>query len=128
MIAIDTSALIAVLLGEDSAAACWDALAADREPRMSAVTLVETRMVSRKRAVLEDLEELLERIPIAIIEANRETAARVAAVQVKWGKGNHPARLNIIDCFSYDVARQFECPLLYVGNDFSQTDIASALA
>jgi ribonuclease VapC len=128
LIAVDTSGLIAILLGEPLGSDCRQALALDTEPLMSAVTLVETRMVARKREVLAELEDLLARLPIAVIAADEATALRVSAVQIKWGKGNHPARLNIIDCFSYDVARQFGCPLLYIGNDFAQTDIASALA
>jgi len=128
LIAVDTSALIAILLKEMPAAACRKALVQDTEPLISAVTLVEVRMVARKREVLDDLEELLARIPIAVIAVDEAAASRVAAAQIKWGKGNHAAQLNICDCFSYDVARQFGCPLLFIGNDFSRTDIASALA
>jgi ribonuclease VapC len=128
VIAIDTSALIAILIGEKAGGLCLDALARDTEPIMSAVSLVECRIVARKHGVLEDLSDLLARIPIEIIGADRDTADRVAAIQIQWGKGNHRAQLNILDCFSYDIAKQFRCPLLYIGNDFSQTDISSALA
>lgn len=128
MIGVDTSALIAILLGEEKGAACREALARDTEPLVSAVTLVELRMVARRREVLDDLDRLLTNVPVAVIAVDEAAALRVTAIQVRWGKGNHPAQLNICDCFSYDVARQFGCPLLYIGNDFSQTDIASALA
>ena len=128
MIAVDTSALIAILLKEAKGGDCGKALARDTEPLMSAVTLVEVRMVARKREVLDELEDLLARLPIAVVAVDEAAALRVAAIQIKWGKGNHRAELNICDCFSYDVARQFDCPLLYIGNDFSQTDIAGALA
>ena len=127
MIAVDTSALIAILIEEEAGSVCLDALARDTEPIMSAVSLVECRMVARKHGVLEDLSDLLARIPIEMIGADRDTADRVAAIQIKWGKGNHRAHLNILDCFSYDVAKQFGCPLLFIGNDFSQTDIPTAL-
>lgn len=46
----------------------------------------------------------------------------------KWGKGIHPAHLNMGDIYAYTLARQLDAPLLYIGNDFAQTDIASALA
>jgi ribonuclease VapC len=128
LIAVHTSALIAILLGEAQGGDYRKALVRDTEPLMSAVTVVEARMVARKHGVLDELEELLARLPIAVVAVDEAAALRVANVQIKWGKGNHQAQLNICDCFSYDVARQFGCPLLFIGNDFGQTDIASALA
>jgi ribonuclease VapC len=59
--------------------------------------------------------------------ATAATARRVAAIYLRWGKGYHPARLNFADCFAYDVAKQHACPLLFVGDDFSRTDIQAAL-
>ena len=84
-------------------------------------------MVARGKEVEVELIELLGRLPIEIISIDAETPWRVSEIHRRWGKGNHPARLNFVDCFSYDVARQNDCPLLYIGNDFSQTDIRSAL-
>ncbi len=45
---------------------------------------------------------------------------------LRYGKGRHPARLNLSDCFAYALAKQLDAPLLYKGDDFSQTDIRSA--
>ena len=45
-----------------------------------------------------------------------------------WGKGVHPAGLNFGDCFAYATAKEFGCPLLYIGNDFPRTDVVSAIA
>lgn len=45
----------------------------------------------------------------------------------RFGKGRHRAHLNYGDCFSYAAAKHFDCPLLFIGNDFSQTDIRSAI-
>ena len=45
----------------------------------------------------------------------------------RYGKGRHPARLNFGDCFAYEVAKEHDCPLLYVGEDFSRTDIRGAV-
>ena len=55
------------------------------------------------------------------------TARRIADIYGRWGRGVHSAGLYWGDCFSYDVAMQFGCPLLFVGEDFSKTDVLSAL-
>lgn len=54
-------------------------------------------------------------------------ARRARAAYRVWGKGNHPARLNLGDCFAYALAKERGEPLLFKGRDFPQTDIASAL-
>jgi len=95
---------------------------------MSAVALTEALMVSRGREVEAEMIDLLSDLPLKIVPVDEETPWRINEIHRRWGKGLHRARLNIMDCFSYDVARQFNCPLLYIGNDFSQTDIPSALA
>ena len=118
---------MAILLGEPMSAACADALGSDDELLISAVTLVEALMVCRSREVEPDLIDLLQALPFEIVPVDGEASWRINEILRKWGKGNHPARLNIIDCFSYDVAKERPCPLLYIGNDFAQTDIASAI-
>ncbi|MEO8882509.1 MAG: type II toxin-antitoxin system VapC family toxin [Devosia sp.] len=127
MIAVDTSALIAILLKEELADACRQVLSRDTQPIISAATLAEALIVARGRGVLADLKSLLSLLPIETLPIDEATSLRVAAIQAVWGKRNHPAALNIMDCFSYDVAKENDCPLLYIGNDFSQTDIRSAL-
>ncbi len=94
---------------------------------MSAITLTEAIIVSRKREVEGELLDLVSAIRPDIVPVDMETALRVGEVQRRWGKANHPAKLNICDCFAYDVARQLDCPLLFIGDDFSQTDIARVL-
>lgn len=128
MIVVDTSALIAVLLDEAGADPCREALIADTNPVISAVALTESLIVARSRNVLPRLDALLTAVPLTAIPVDEDTAARVSTIYARWGKGYHRARLNFVDCFSYDVARQFDCPLLFIGDDFSQTDILSALA
>jgi len=61
------------------------------------------------------------------MDVTEETAERAAAAYARWGKGNHPAGLNFGDCFAYALAEQMNCPLLFVGDDFSKTDIVPAL-
>ena len=62
-----------------------------------------------------------------IVSLTPASARRVAQAYGRWGKGVHPARLNFGDCFAYDVAKERACRLLYVGDDFSVTDIDGVL-
>jgi ribonuclease VapC len=64
----------------------------------------------------------------AIIVPLTETRARAAAEAYRhWGKGIDPAHLNFADCFAYVLAKEHDCPLLFVGNDFAKTDVKAAL-
>jgi len=62
-----------------------------------------------------------------LLNLTHTTARRIAAAYARWGRGAHPAGLNLGDCFSYEVAKAHSCRLLYVGDDFSKTDLESAL-
>ena len=127
MIAVDTSALMAMLRKEPPATACKDILDSETRPLISAATLAEALVVADRRSLGTDMRELVDAIEFEVMPVNAATAARIAEIYARWGKGVHPAGLNIIDCFAYDVARQNNCPLLYVGNDFAQTDVTSAI-
>jgi len=61
------------------------------------------------------------------MDVKPNAARRVAAAYERWGKGRHQASLNFGDCFSYEVAKEHSCRLLFLGNDFSKTDWDSAL-
>lgn len=128
MIALDSSALIAIALREPGWDLCFTAI--NREPDLiiSAVTLTETLIVAARRQVPHKMPRYLDALSLTVVPLDRAGSYRAAAAYAQWGKGNHPARLNFVDCFSYDVAKQHDCPLLFIGNDFSQTDIRSALA
>ena len=128
MIAVDTSALMAVILAEPESPACIDALSANDEILISAATLAEAHIVADRRNVGHLMRSMIAGLPIATVPCSAETAMRVAEIYSRWGKGRHPARLGLIDCFSYDVATEHQCPLLFVGADFARTDIVSALA
>ena len=73
------------------------------------------------------MTRLLDVLPLRVEPVTEAFARRAAAAYALWGRGVHPAALNFGDCFSYAVAKQYDCPLLYVGNDFARTDIASGL-
>ena len=65
---------------------------------------------------------VLETVPVTVAEAQR-----VAAAYTRWGRGLHRAALNFGDCFAYALAKERQCPLLFIGNDFAKTDLQSAL-
>jgi len=127
VIAVDTSALLAVVLDEPAADACIAAMEAERDIRISGGTLAEALLVARQRGVDEALNYLVRGMPVTVVEVTERRAHRVAAAHSAWGKGVHPAALNFGDCFAYALAAEYGCPLLYVGQDFAKTDIISAL-
>ena len=127
MIAVDSSALITVVAGEKQAAGCEKVLLSGPLV-MSAATLTELLIVAVRKGVAEELNALLALIELEIEDVTPQFAELAAAAYVRWGKGFHPARLNYGDCFSYALAQLYDCPLLYIGDDFAQTDVVSALA
>lgn len=128
MIAVDTSALMAILLDEREADACIAALEGADEILISATTAAEALIVAARRNVADEMEAILGKLGFEVIGVTFDTARRVAQAYAKWGKGlARRGALNFGDCFAYDVARQHACPLLYVGRDFAKTDIRSAL-
>lgn len=126
MIAVDTSALMAIVLNEPAASACIAALEAEDELVISAGTVAEALIVAARRNVREEMEQLIAGLGFEIASVTAAAAQRVAMAYQSWGKGVHPAALNFGDCFAYELAKQHDCPLLYVGDDFSRTDIRKA--
>jgi ribonuclease VapC len=127
MIAVDTSALVSIVLREAASSACAEALEAETEVIVSAATVAEALIVAGFRNVADEMASLIERLNLVIVPATPEAAHRVAQVYATWGKGIHPARLNFGDCFSYAVAKEYACPLLFVGDDFAKTDVERVL-
>ncbi len=126
---IDTSAICAILFEEPDARYYTEAIAQADERRMSAGNLLEASMVIESRggsAMGERLDELIERRGIEIVPV---TAQHVAVARRAWrsfGKGNHPAGLNLGDCLAYALSEMTQEPLLFKGQDFTQTDIHTA--
>ncbi len=75
----------------------------------------------------QQLQQILERLQVEIVASDRVNAEIAFQAWVQYGKGRHPAGLNYGDCFAYALAKQRGEALLYKGNDFSKTDIQSAL-
>ncbi len=127
MIAVDTSALMAIVLNEPEADACIAALSAEDDVVISAGTAAEALIVSAKRNLGQEMARLLDGLGFEIVSVSSASARRIAEAYARWGKGVHPAGLNFGDCFAYEAAKTHGCPLLFVGKDFSQTDIRSVL-
>lgn len=122
---VDTSAILAVLFDEVGRAELERQLLA--EPCvMSAATRVELGIVIEAKkgpAGTQLLEELLGRLAIDIVAVDAELAGEAIVAWRRFGKGRHPAGLNFGDTFAYALAHRLGQPLLFVGNDFSLTDI-----
>lgn len=93
---------------------------------ISAVSLAEALIVSARRERRLLMEDLLDRLNMSIVPVDDAAARAAPNAYDRWGKGVHRADLNICDCFAYALAKARDCPLLFVGNDFAQTDIAPA--
>ena len=127
MIAVDTSALMAIMLNEPEADACAAVLEAEEHLLISAGTVAEALIVGARRNVGEEIAQLIDGLGFEIVSLTPASARRVAQAYEQWGKGLHPAALNFGDCFAYEVAKEHGCRLLYVGEDFKQTDLEGAV-
>jgi ribonuclease VapC len=134
LIAVDSSAIVAILLRETIAQVLRDRIAGEASCLLSAANYVETGQVLAQRApndigrAIDDFHSFLRGSDIEIAQID-EAQARVALeARIRYGRGfGHPARLNYSDCFAYALARTRRLPLLFVGDDFSHTDIVPAL-
>jgi len=126
VIAVDTSALMAVVLDEPEAPGCIAVLESEQDVLISSGTVAEAMIVGAVRNVGPEMETLISQLGFEIIPVTGSVAMRIAQIYAKWGKGVNPAGLNFGDCFAYDVAKQNDCGLLYVGEDFSRTDLKRA--
>lgn len=132
MIVVDTSALVAVAFAEPEREEFVGIIEESGKALISSVSVVEARMVvygRRGHRAVVMLDDLL-RLPAfeSVAPGQAETDAAYAAF-VAYGKGSgHPAGLNFGDVFSYALAKVRGLPLLFKGDDFAQTDIASAIS
>ena len=70
---------------------------------------------------------LIDGLGFNVVTVTRSFARQVTEAYARWGKGVHPADLNFDDCFSYALAKEHSCRLLFVGDDFSKTDLEGVL-
>jgi len=124
---VDTSALLALLFGEADADRIARSIASDPRRLASAFTVLETAIVVEARKGEpggRELDLLLHRIELVNVSL---TASHVEVARDAWrrfGRGKHPANLNFGDCCSYALARVSGEPMMFKGDDFSQTDVA----
>ena len=129
MIVVDASALVAVLLREPEDMAFRRFMARETDLFMSPVGYWEaaTRLRAlRGEAGVADLDLVIASLGIRIAPATSRTASLAAGAERDFGKRT-PARLNLGDCFAYALAKESDAPLLFKGDDFSQTDLIPAL-
>lgn len=127
---VDTSALVAILLGEPDAERFARALDAAPVRLVSAVTRVELSFVIEGRkgeTGRADLELLLRDGGFDIVSVTPQQAEIAVDAFRRFGSGRHRAGLNIGDCFSYALAVTTDHPLLFKGNAFIHTDLRPAL-
>ena len=124
---IDTSAIMAILLGDSAAGQLVEALEADRTRLVSGATVVETSLVVLGRfGEMGDpqIDRLLRGIGAEVVPVGLEQVAIARDAALRFGRGRHPAALNFGDCFSYALAMERGEPLLFVGEDFAKTDVS----
>lgn len=127
-IVVDSSALVAILTGEPEAAELLGRIATASSRAISSVTRLETRLVVEVGRGLsrDQLEQMIVRWAIEIVPFDAQMSDLAFDAYARYGKGRHPARLNMGDCAAYALAKARGWPLLYKGDDFAQTDIARA--
>jgi ribonuclease VapC len=126
---IDTSAIVAILRNEPEALRLETALVADRIRLVPATCVLEVRMVlvsRRGEHALAEIDLWLRRIEADIVAVDADLVDMATRAWLTYGKGRHRAALNFADCLSYALAKRADEPLLFVGNDFSETDIEAA--
>lgn len=123
---LDTSAILAILLGEPEAALIAEKISQDSQRLLSAGSALELMIVIEARKGElggRELDLLLHRAKIDIVPFDNEQAEIAREAWRHFGKGRHPAGLNLGDCFAYALAKVSGEPLLFKGNDFNQTDV-----
>ena len=129
-IVIDTSALMGLLLQESDAEALLDTAARAAVVRLSAASRLELALVAEsERHGIEatEVEQLLLSLRVEVMPFDQHQLHWALEGWRRYGKGRHPAGLNLGDCFSYGLARALNAPLLFKGDDFAATDVAPAL-
>ena len=125
---VDPSALLAILLDEPEAQRCADALEAAPAAFLSAASRVELDIVIINKLgdeALADVDDLIDEAGIQVEPVTSAHWMLAREAYLAFGKGRgHPAQLNFGDCFSCALARELQMPLLFVGKDFSETDIS----
>ena len=131
MIVVDSSALIAILRREPEADLFLKVIAEADGCVLSTISLLETSMVLAGRigdaASWTELDALIARARMQVVAQDTPMAEIARVAFLRYGKGRHPAALNLGDCASYSLAKTRNLPLLFKGNDFPRTDLSVAV-
>ena len=126
---VDASAMIAILRGEALGHGLLETMQRANTRITSPIAFWEATIGLRRNKELthedarESLEAFLDYCRITVVELGSEIAMLAVSAHARYGKRYHPAALNMGDCFAYACAKVHRVPLLYVGNDFAQTDV-----
>jgi ribonuclease VapC len=123
---LDTSAILAILQNEPERRKFNEAIEAAETRSLSTASFVECSMILESRYGADGVRDLalfIAKAQVSLVSVDEEQADLARRAFRKYGKSRHPAGLNFGDCFSYALARALDKPLLFKGNDFSQTDI-----
>lgn len=127
---VDSSAMLALFFREAMADRIEEALVSAEVVGMGAPTLTETAIVLASK-LGEDSRSLLailvENLDLTLIPFTAAHGREAREAFLRFGRGRHPAALNFGDCLTYAVAKLADQPLLFVGDDFRQTDLAAVL-
>ena len=127
---VDSSVLVAIVLREQGYAEVWQHLADEGASRAGAPTLFEAGMVLRARVgagARHLLEALLDDLTVEALSFDEHHWPVALDAFARFGKGRHPAALNLGDCLTYAIAKVAREPLLCLGDDFAQTDLELVL-
>ncbi len=127
---LDTSAVLAIVLGEPGFEAFVDAIASAPSCRISAASFVEASILAESRIGdqgIRQCDSFFRTSRISVEPVTEDQALLARQGYSDYGKGRHPAGLNFGDCFAYALAKATGEPLLFKGQDFRQTDIQPAL-
>lgn len=127
---VDSSAVLAIFFSEPEAPEIAHVLVETPEKRMSAANYLEAAIVLDNAATggALELDDFLRDAEIEIEPVTMEQARIARQAHRRFGKGRSAAQLNFGDCFAYALARFYEEPLLYKGEDFTNTEVVSAFA
>ena len=129
---LDASAMVAILVEESDAAFLTKRLEQSERPCTSPIAVYEAVAgVTRVRSVtIRAAEAILDRFfdaaRVQIVPITAEIGRGALSAFERYGRGRHPAALNMGDCFAYACARELDIPLLFKGDDFPLTDITIA--
>jgi ribonuclease VapC len=129
VIVVDSSAVLAVLLKEPAESALIAKLEHGDPLVMSVAGVMECVLRLAHSQSADDtplLDAFLQLYTVDVRPVDLAQLAFARAAFVQYGKGRHPARLNFGDCFAYALAKSLDAPLLFVGEDFSKTDLKAA--